>query len=117
MAQNNQSNDKVKKDLQNLNVLESTFVSMNNEAGRLGMNLLKEAKFLKTTLTKLKAEVKKTGVVTDMCQGSYSIQRENPALKSYNASLKSYQSLLKQMSDLIVIVPKSPEDEFDDFNK
>ena len=51
-----------------------------------------------------------------MCQGAYSIDRENPALRSYNTSIKNYQSLIKQITELLPKDEKSIEDEFDEFN-
>ena len=56
-----------------------------------------------------------------MCQGTYSIERENPALKSYNTTIKNFQNLLKQISELLPIdIPENdgndPEDDFDNWN-
>lgn len=99
----------------NLKSLENVFNSMGTEKAKLGLTLIEEANFLGTTLEALKKKIDADGVITEMCQGSYSINRENPALKSYNTSIKNYQSLIKQINDLL---PNEVaiEDEFDDFN-
>lgn len=103
-----------KKDLKSL---ENTFNSMGTDKAKLGLSLIEEAEFLGQTLIDLKEKIAKDGVVTEMCQGSYSINRENPALRSYNISIKNYQSLIKQITELLPKNEVSIEDEFDDFNK
>jgi hypothetical protein len=98
----------------NFKSLKELFNEMDNEKGMLGLALIKEAEFMKTTLTKLKGEMKK-GVVTEMSQGKYSIDRANPALTQYNAMIKNYQSTIKQINDLL---PKdTPEGAYDPFDQ
>lgn len=103
----------MKKDLKEL---EKTFKSMNNDRGRLGLNLIDEAVFLSATLEKLKDVLMNEDIVVEMQQGTYSINRSNPALASYNTSIKNYQSLIKQINELLPKSEVSIEDEFDDFN-
>lgn len=102
----------------NLNLLKDTFEDMDSDRSRLGLNLLEEAKFMKQTLKKLKSKIRKNGVVTEMCQGEYSIDRANPALSQYNSLIKNYQSCIKQICELL---PEdsggTDDDEFDRFNK
>ena len=43
-------------------------------------------------------KIEKDGVVTEMCQGTYTIERENPALKSYTSLIKNYNSALNKLS-------------------
>lgn len=86
---------------------------MNSEKGMLGLTLIKELEFMKKTLTKLKKELNEKGVVTEMPQGKYSIERANPALTQYNAMIKNYQSTVKQINELL---PKDSIDGIDDFD-
>lgn len=97
----------------NFKSLKKTFNDMNNETGMLGLTLIKELEFMKTTLTKLKKELSSKGVVTEMSQGKYSIERANPALTQYNSMIKNYQSTVKQINDLL---PKDSIDSYDDFD-
>lgn len=98
----------------NFKSLKELFNEMDNEKGMLGLALIKEAEFMKITLTKLKREMNK-GVVTEMSQGKYSIDRANPALTQYNAMIKNYQSTIKQINDLL---PKdTPEGAYDPFDQ
>ncbi|MEB3029104.1 hypothetical protein VJI72_04775 [Parvimonas micra] len=64
-------------------------------------NLAEEIAFMKIALEDLRADVNKNGVVTEMIQGDYSIQRENPALRSYNTTIKCYNSTIKQLDEFL----------------
>ena len=70
---------------------------------------------MEQTLSKLQAKIEKDGVVTEMCQGSYSIERENPALKSYTSLIKNFSSIMKQITDLLPKEEKTEDDAFEDF--
>lgn len=96
----------------NFKMLKKTFNEMDNDKGMLGLSLVAELEFMKKTLKKLKQEIAK-GVVTEMSQGKYSIERANPALVQYNAMIKNYQSTTKQINDLL---PKNNIDDFDNFD-
>lgn len=106
---------KVKISYKNLNDLKDTFAGLGGETARLGISLIDEAMFCGDTLTKLKEQVRAEGVVTEMCQGKYSIQRANPALNAYNITLKNYQALLKQITGLLPNGSKVVDDGFDEF--
>lgn len=96
--------------------IKKVFENQNDEKSKMALSLLDEAFFVGQTLEDLKNEVRKTGVITEMCQGSYEITRENPALKSYNVTLKSYQNLIKQIVELLNGTSSS-EDELEEFIK
>lgn len=104
-----------------LEKLKKIFEEEDTGHSKLALTLIDEASFCGATLEKLKDKVNKTGVITEMCQGDYSIERENPALKSYNTTIKNYQALIKQISELLPIEiqqkEESEEDDFDEFNE
>lgn len=99
-----------------LKTLKETFEKMDNDKSKLALSLLDEAYFCGDTLKKLKEKVEKDGVVTEMCQGDYNIDRENPALKSYNTTIKNYQALIKQITDLLPNQNNNNGDDFDGDN-
>lgn len=101
---------------EDLKALKETFEKMDNDKSKLALSLLDEAYFCGETLKKLKEKVEKDGVVTEMCQGSYNIDRENPALKSYNTTIKNYQALIKQITDLLPNQNNNNGDDFDGDN-
>lgn len=102
---------------EDLETLKKTFEEMNNDKSKLALSLLDEAYFCGETLKKLKEKVEEDGVVTTMCQGNYDIERENPALKSYNTTIKNYQALIKQITELLPDEKGiNEDDEFKQFN-
>ncbi len=97
-----------------INSIKETFLDMGTDKSKLGLALIEEAKFMKTTLTKLKRKIKSDGVVTNMCQGKYDIERANPALSQYNMLIKNYQSCINNIVNLLPKDEYSAEDNFDD---
>lgn len=96
--------------------LEKTFKEMDNDKTRVGLDLLSEAYFLKDTLERLKQEIRNNDIVGEMQQGSYSINRSNPALKTYNTTIANYQKLMRQLTDLLPEKEvKVQDDGFDGF--
>lgn len=106
-----------KKQNYDIKKLRELFTSLDDNKSKLALNLLDKAEFLEKTLLDLKARVETDGVVVEMCQGKYNIEREHPALRSYNTTIKNYASIIKQLSD---ILPKSEQiktDSFEDFGE
>lgn len=88
---------KAKKNIVNdLSVLEEQL-----ENNVLGLALIDKAKFMEKTLQELQTVIDATGVITEMCQGSYNIDRANPALQAYNVTIKNYTSVVKQLNDML----------------
>lgn len=103
----------MKKSLQEL---EKTFKNMDNDKGKIGLDLLTEVQFMKETLERLRAEIKNNDLIMEMQQGSYSIDRSNPALKTYNTTITNYNKLIKQLTDLLPDKDsKNKVDEFEEF--
>lgn len=97
-----------------LNSIKETIETLENDKKVLCTSLLEEIIFMQITLSDLKEQVSKNGVVTKMCQGKYDIDRANPALNQYNTLIKNYSSCIKQLNELL---PKEIDtsDNFDDF--
>lgn len=100
----------------NLSSLKKTLNEMDSDKAKLGLSLLSEIEFMSNTLSALKKDVNDNGVVTEMCQGAYNIQRANPSLQAYNVTIKNYNSLIKQLADLLPKEEYVSEDTFDDDN-
>lgn len=89
---------------------------MENDKGKIGLDLLVEVQFMKKTLERLREEIDNNDLVMEMQQGSYSIDRSNPALKTYNTTITNYNKLIKQLTDLLPNQDtKTNVDEFEDF--
>lgn len=96
--------------------LKRIFKDIEPNAKNTATGLIEEAAYMKATLCELKEIIDKEGAVDEMPQGSYSIMREHPALKSYNAMVQRYANVIKQ---LISLLPKNElkeeDDGFEDF--
>lgn len=99
---------------QQLQDIKKLFESDLTNKNKLGLSLVNKAIFMEQTLDKLQEKIEKDGVVTTMCQGSYEIERENPALKSYNGLIKNFNTIMKQILDLLPS-DEQKEDAFDSF--
>lgn len=100
-----------KKKISNIKELKDSFKQLDDNKSKLALSLLDKAEFLEETLQELKIKVKLQGVITEMCQGDYSIERENPALKSYNTTVKNYTSVIKQLNDMLPTKEQHPKDD------
>ena len=67
----------------------------------LGLALIDKAKFMEKTLQELQKQINAGGVITEMCQGKYNIDRANPALQAYNVTIKNYTAVIKQLNDML----------------
>lgn len=98
-----------------LEEIKEVFEKEDTNNNKAGLILCDKAIFMEQTLTKLQAKIEEKGVVTKMCQGSYSIDRENPALKSYTSLIKNFNSTMKQITDLLPKEESNEDDAFEDF--
>lgn len=98
-----------------LSELKKIFEEEDSAKNTLALSLLDKAEFLEQTLQDLEAKVKLAGVITSMCQGAYDIDRENPALKSYNTTIKNYTNVIKQLNDMLPKEEKPKDDGFESF--
>lgn len=89
------------KKINDLKELKTVFVSVDDNKSKLALSLLDKVNFMEETLQKLQERIKEQGVVTEMCQGRYNIDRANPALQAYNVTIKNYTSAIKQIADLL----------------
>lgn len=102
-----------KKTMMDVKKIRKAFENINDNRSKLALSLLDKAEFMETILKELQRRVEEEGAITMMCQGDYFIERENPALKSYNTTVKNYAGIIKQLHDLL---PTEIEDDgFEDF--
>ena len=95
--------------------IRAIFEKTNNEKDKLGLNLVDRAEFMQGTLKNLECNIKEYGEIVLMCQGSYSIERQNPALTAYTGLIKQYSNIVNQIINLLPIKQEEKEDLFDTF--
>ena len=81
----------------------------------VALALIDKAEFMEKTLGELQTQIEQIGTITEMCQGSYNIQRANPALQAYNVTIKNYTAVMKQLNEMLPKQDKAKGDGFDEF--
>ena len=95
----------------------STFNAAPPERQDLCLQLILNAVFMEEQLTKLQAEIRANGVVSEYKNGENQYgTRKSPEVDVYNAMIKNYTSVIKQLGDLLPEAPP-PADELTQFLK
>lgn len=84
-----------------LRKLKKLIATVPKEKQVVANNLISELAFMKTTLENLKSNIREKGEVELFQNGAQVMNRENPALKSYNVLIKNYSNLYKQLLDIL----------------
>ncbi len=96
---------------------DAVIVALLSLVGTLGgsfAGILTANRLTNYRIEQLEAKVEKDGVVTEMCQGKYNIDRTNPALQAYNNTIKNFASVVKQLNDMLPSENKL-KDDFESF--
>lgn len=96
--------------------LTDIFKELDTKKRRTVKGLIEESAFMKATLAELKEIIQSEGVVNEMEQGSYSIIREHPALKSYNTTIQRYTTVTEKLLGLLPKDAPKPDDDLSEFN-
>lgn len=64
-------------------------------------DLIENLAMVRATIDECEEHITKEGVVVEMVQGSYKIDRENPYVKIQDRAQKTYSSLLKQLDEML----------------
>ena len=63
--------------------------------------LIERAAYMVVSLEDMEEKINADGLVVEMSQGNYSIERAHPLLQQYNAMVKNYNSTIKQLNELL----------------
>jgi len=77
------------------------FKNLPSEKKQFADSLIYQFCVTAVTLERLADEINKGEVIENFVQGSQSLRRENPALKSYNATIKSFTAVSKALLELL----------------
>lgn len=104
----------IKKEIQRLGKI---FKNIDDKKKSSAEGLIQESAFMRITLQLLKDDINSNGAVDEMSQGSYTIMRESPAMKTYNTMIQRYTAVSKELFNLLPKdAPKPQEDDgFEDF--
>lgn len=94
-----------------------TYNAAAKEKQSLCLQLITNAVFMEEQLTKLQAEIREKGVVSEYKNGENQYgTRKSPEVDVYNAMIKNYTSVIKQINDLLPDAPPA-DDELTKFLK
>lgn len=81
------------------------------EQQSLCLQLIANAVFMEEQLTKLQAEIREKGVVSEYKNGENQYgTRKSPEVDVYNAMIKNYTSVIKQLGDLLPDAPPADDE-------
>lgn len=63
--------------------------------------LIERAAYMVVSLEDMEKIISRDGLVIEMQQGDYTIERAHPLLTPYNAMVKNYSSVVKQLNEMI----------------
>ena len=84
-----------------LQKLTKLFEDISEDKKKLVTGLINQAAFMKITLQELQELINENGSVEVFVNGSQVMNREYPALKSYNTTIKNYTAVIKQLIELL----------------
>jgi len=61
--------------------------------------LIERAAYMLVSLEEMEEKIASDGLVVEMPQGNYTIERAHPLLQQYNAMVKNYNSTIKQLNE------------------
>lgn len=87
--------------------LKSIYENLPEDRLKVIEKLIDRAAYMLVSLQDMESRMNKDGLLTEMKQGEYSIERAHPLLSPYNTMVKNYASVVKQMNE---ILPNTEQD-------
>jgi len=75
------------------------FKNLPEERQALVAGLINRAAYMAVSLEDMEQTINDDGMLMEMSQGSYSIQRAHPLITQYNSMIKNYNSTIKLLCD------------------
>ena len=77
------------------------YKSILNDKTKTVADMIDRLSLMAVCIDECEEHLTKEGLVVEMKQGTYSIDRENPYAKILDRSTKTYQSMIKQLDDMM----------------
>lgn len=82
------------------NRIKKIYKNLPKEQLEIAKKLIERAAYMLVSLEDMEAKINEDGLVVEMPQGAYKIERAHPLLQPYNAMVKNYNATIKQLSEL-----------------
>ncbi len=98
--------------------LKTLLQDLDENKQKAAEGLIDECAFMRATLKQYREYINVEGIIDIMAQGSYSVKREHPAVRSYSTMIQKYSAVCKQLFEMLPAKVEIPEqDDFEDFRK
>lgn len=82
------------------NRIKKIYKNLPKEQLEIAKKLIERAAYMLVSLEDMEAKINEDGLVVEMPQGAYKIERAHPLLQPYNAMVKNYNATIKQLLEL-----------------
>jgi deoxyadenosine/deoxycytidine kinase len=82
-----------------LNKFKKIFANMPEDKKKINDSLFERAVFMREKLKDMEQRIDADGVIVEMPQGNYKIERAHPLISQYNAMVKNYSAVIKQLCE------------------
>ena len=76
------------------------FDSIPENRKAIALKLIEDAKYIDLKLIKYKEIIDEDGLIVEMPQGTYTIEREHPAIKGFHAMIKSRDTMISRLENM-----------------
>lgn len=83
------------------NRIKKLYKNLPKDRLEIAKKLIERAAYMLVSLEDMEAKINKDGLVVEMPQGAYKIERAHPLLQPYNAMVKNYNATVKQLNELL----------------
>ncbi len=83
------------------NRIKKLYKNLPKDKLEIAKKLIERAAYMLVSLEDMEAKINEDGLVVEMPQGAYKIERAHPLLQPYNAMIKNYNTTVKQLNDLL----------------
>ncbi|MGN1111799.1 MAG: hypothetical protein ACI4RP_01215 [Acutalibacteraceae bacterium] len=83
------------------NRIKKLYKNLPKDRLEIAKKLIERAAYMLVSLEDMEAKINEDGLVVEMSQGAYKIERAHPLLQPYNAMVKNYNATIKQLNDLL----------------
>lgn len=91
----------LKRQKKELSRIKKIYANLSEERLKIAEKLFARAAYMLVSLEDMEAKINEDGLVVEMPQGAYKIERAHPLLQPYNAMVKNYNATIKQLDDLL----------------
>ena len=68
---------------------------------KISEKLFERAAYMAVSLEDMEEKISEDGLLVEMPQGSYTIERAHPLLQQYNTMVKNYNATIKQLGEAL----------------